>query len=81
MKERILSRNIAHNKFRKKIRRLYNRGHITKENYEYLLFQRTLYEDCGESIETWKYLNHEVFDRFNEINQDNVITVIEEWVY
>lgn len=78
---RIASRNISHQKFKIKIKRLYNRGHITKENYEYLMMQRDTFEFCGESLETWKYLNHEVYDRFQEITEDNIMAVINEWVY
>lgn len=78
MSERIASRHIGHSKFKKKIKRLYNRKHITKENYEYLLFQRDVYEFVGESIEAWKYINLDTHDKHGEVTRDNIAEMLEE---
>lgn len=80
MSERIPSHNISHNKFRKRIRKLYNKGVISKENYEYLIFQRKIYKEAaGESFQVWKYLNLETHDRFNQINEENILRVLDDW--
>lgn len=79
MKRKLSTRNIAHPKYHKRIELYYKRGDISEENYEYLLFQKEIFDEVGGSLESWQYLTKEVMDKYGEMNMENLKKVIEEW--